>query len=77
MLASSTSLLEIERKNLLNSIDHLQRSIQELKDAIVIEGDDFDGEYKDAISENIVAIARYRTRVHAIDEEVSKRDGVS
>uniref|UniRef100_A0A383VKG6 Uncharacterized protein n=1 Tax=Tetradesmus obliquus TaxID=3088 RepID=A0A383VKG6_TETOB len=66
----AASLLEIERDRLLGSISHLERSVDELKAAIAAEGPDQD--YRDAINENVVVIAKYRARVAALEEEIQR-----
>jgi len=58
-----------ERMKLENSVKHLDRSIMELKKAIAEEGD-ADREYKKAIEENIVVLARYRARISALDSAI-------
>jgi hypothetical protein len=63
--------LEIERDRLRNSVEHLERSNAELKEAIQSEGD-ADGEYRRAIDENIVIIAKYRARRAQVDHEIAE-----
>jgi hypothetical protein len=67
---AAASLLEIERDRLLGSISHLERSVDELKAAIAEEGPDQD--YRDAINENVVVIAKYKARVAALEEEIQR-----
>jgi hypothetical protein len=66
----AASLLEIERDRLLGSISHLERSVDELKVAIAEQGPDQD--YRDAINENVVVIAKYKARVAALEEEIQR-----
>jgi hypothetical protein len=66
----AASLLEIERDRLLGSILHLERSVDELKAAIAEEGPDQN--YRDAINENVVVIAKYKARVAALEDEILK-----
>jgi hypothetical protein len=66
----AAALLEIERDRLLGSISHLERSVDELKAAIAEEGPDQD--YRDAIDENVVVIAKYKARVAALEDEIQK-----
>lgn len=66
----AASLLEIERDRLLGSISHLERSVDELKAAIAAEGPDQD--YRDAINENVVVIAKYKARLAALEEEIQR-----
>ncbi len=61
--------LEGDKSKLENSVVHLQRSINELKDAIASEGDE-DREFKKAIEENIVVIARYKAKIERLDQEI-------
>ena len=49
-----------------------QRSIRELQEAAAT---DPDPEFRDAISENIVAIARKKAQVEALDEEIARSRG--
>ena len=72
---AGTSLLEIERDRLKGSVDHLQRSVEELKAAIAETGPDQD--YKEAINENVVLIAKTRARIAALDDEIKRSRGVT
>lgn len=69
------SLLEIERDILKGTVDHLQRSVEELKTAIAETGPDQD--YKVAINENVVLIAKTRARIAALDDEIERSRGVT
>lgn len=63
--------LEAEKARLKNSVGHLERSIGELKEAISEHGDE-DREFKKAIEENIVVIAKNRARIELLDEEIGE-----
>lgn len=63
--------LEMERERLSVSLEHLERSNAELKEAIQSEGDE-DGEYRHAIGENIVVIAKYRARRAQVEHEIAE-----
>ncbi|KAH7619585.1 hypothetical protein Ndes2526B_g06563 [Nannochloris sp. 'desiccata'] len=63
--------LEGDKFRLENSVVHLQRSISELKEAIASEGDE-DREFKKAIEENIVVIARYKAKIERLDKEIEE-----
>ena len=63
--------LEAEKLRLENSVGHLERSILELKEAISSEGDE-DREFKKAIEENIVVIAKSRARIERLDKEIGE-----
>lgn len=63
--------LEHECKHLENAIEHLQRSNKELKEAIIDQGDG-DREYKTAIEENIVVIAKYKSKVQSLKDEIDQ-----
>ena len=69
----AASLLEIERDRLLCSVQHLERSVKELKEALK---EDPDPEYKTAISENLVAIAKQRARVACLEDEIKRAKGI-
>lgn len=69
----AASLLEIERDRLLCSLQHLERSVRELKQAMV---DDPDPEYKTAINENVVVIAKQRARVASLEDEIKRAKGM-
>ena len=70
---SGQTVLEIERDRLHTALSHLQRSNQELHEALAESGPD--REYKVAIEENIVVIAKYRARIAALDEEIRRLKG--
>lgn len=55
-MAGQVSIVELEIDRLTNALAHLQRSNQELKDAIAEAGPDRD--FRDAINENLVTIAK-------------------
>lgn len=81
-------LLEVELERLRNSVSHLERSNRELKEAMIEEGrgaaaaaaaaeggDGPDAEFKTAIAENIVTIAKQRARIASLEEELEKATG--
>jgi hypothetical protein len=70
----AASLLEIERDRLQLSNQHLERSVQELKQAML---EDPDPEYKAAISENLVVIAKQRARVASLEDEIRRAKGLA
>lgn len=72
-MAPAESVLEAERDRLLNSIAHLTRSNAELREALGATGPDRD--FKQAIEENIVVLARYRARVEALEAEIRRAKG--
>lgn len=57
-MAEPPSVLEAEIKRLHTAVYHLERSNQELVKAMEEEG--LDPEYKQAIGENIVVLAKYK-----------------
>eukprot|EP01024_Parvocaulis_polyphysoides_P021419 TRINITY_DN20132_c0_g1_i1.p3 TRINITY_DN20132_c0_g1~~TRINITY_DN20132_c0_g1_i1.p3 ORF type:complete len:126 (-),score=27.22 TRINITY_DN20132_c0_g1_i1:163-540(-) len=61
-------LLEKERQDLLTALEHLERSNKELKEILIEEGPEV--EYKEAIGDNIVAIAKKRSRLAYIEKEL-------
>lgn len=67
------SVLEVEVDRLANAVAHLQRSNAELKAALQEGGPD--PEYKLAIEENIVTIAKHRARMEALKEEIKRVTG--
>lgn len=67
--AAQHSLLEIELDRLKNAVAHLVQSNVELKEAYQ-EGDK-DPEYKQALEENIVVIAKYRAQVRVTTPALS------
>lgn len=71
--ALAASLLEIERDRLLCSLQHLERSVKELKQALIEHPDP---EYKTAISENLVVIAKQRARVQSLEDEIRRAKGM-
>ena len=62
------SVLEQELSQLRNSVVHLERSQAELKAALQQH---WDPEYKEAIDENIVSLARFRARAAALEQEIA------
>lgn len=60
-----------EIRRLENAVGHLVRSNTELKEAIARQEDE-DGEFRSAIGENIVLIAKYRAKIARLKEEISK-----
>eukprot|EP00879_Flechtneria_rotunda_P012858 GHRR01013426.1.p1 GENE.GHRR01013426.1~~GHRR01013426.1.p1 ORF type:complete len:205 (+),score=84.22 GHRR01013426.1:412-1026(+) len=66
----TASLLELEQDRLKGAVQHLERSVGELKQAIVETGPDQD--YNDAINENVVVIAKYRARIAALNDEIKR-----
>lgn len=65
--------LEIEKERLQKAVYHLKRSNRELEDALVSEGPD--REFRQAIGENIVIIARYQGEIERLDQEIRKAHG--
>jgi len=70
----SYSVLEIERDRLQRALHHLEKSVIELKSVINEAGPDPD--YKDAIDENVTVIAKYRARIAALDDEITRLKGI-
>ena len=70
----SVSVLEAELKTLQNSNVHLRQSIAELKQAMQEERDP---EYKAAIEENIVLIAKQEARMDLLRAEILAARGGS
>jgi hypothetical protein len=70
----AASLMEIERDRLLCSLQHLERSVKELKQAMA---EDPDPEYKAAISEDLVVIAKQRARVQCLEDEIKRAKGMA
>ncbi|KAG2438824.1 hypothetical protein HXX76_005365 [Chlamydomonas incerta] len=66
------SVLRIEIDELKNAIQHLERSNWELKELLA---SDPDPEYRQAIGENIVMVAKKRARVAALEEELRRITG--
>lgn len=62
-----SSLLELEYHKLLRHIDMLQQSNLQLKAALQ---ESFDRDYKDALQDNIVVIARCRAQAAAMEKEM-------
>ncbi|KAF5836134.1 hypothetical protein DUNSADRAFT_6337 [Dunaliella salina] len=59
------SMLEVEIQRVCNQLQHLERSIDELKEAFKT---DPDPEYKSSIQENIVLVAKQRARLATLQE---------
>ena len=53
-----------------NAVGHLERSVTELVAAMAQEGD-ADREFKTAIEENIVVIAKYKARMEGLSNELA------
>jgi hypothetical protein len=73
--APPPSALEQERNRLANALAQLERSNAELRrelDAARDGGRPPDRDYKEALQDNLVVVARYRARVAALDEEIEK-----
>jgi septal ring factor EnvC (AmiA/AmiB activator) len=66
-----TNAITDEIRRLENAVGHLVRSNTELKEAIARQEDE-DGEFRSAIGENIVLIAKYRAKIARLKEEISK-----
>eukprot|EP00198_Chlamydomonas_reinhardtii_P003653 XP_001692989.1 predicted protein [Chlamydomonas reinhardtii] len=66
------SVLRIEIDELKNAIKHLERSNRELQTLLEF---DPDPEYRQAIGENIVTMAKKRARVAALEEELRRITG--
>jgi len=69
------SALEQERDRLANALAQLARSNAELQrelDAARDGGRPLDRDYKEALQDNVVVVARYRARVAALEEEIEK-----
>ena len=66
-----TNAITDEIRRLENAVGHLARSNTELKEAIARQEDE-DGEFRSAIGENIVLIAKYRAQIARLKEEMSK-----
>jgi hypothetical protein len=69
-MAGNESVVEAELERLRNAVVHLQRSNAELKEAYRLE--EQDPEYRVALEENIVVIARYRAKIAALEEELRR-----
>lgn len=65
--------LAIERDRLLNAVDHLVRSNEEIKACLQETG--HDPELRQAVGENIVVIAKYKAKIQKIQEELRKSQG--
>eukprot|EP01025_Chloroclados_australasicus_P001808 TRINITY_DN10440_c0_g2_i1.p3 TRINITY_DN10440_c0_g2~~TRINITY_DN10440_c0_g2_i1.p3 ORF type:complete len:157 (-),score=11.58 TRINITY_DN10440_c0_g2_i1:1179-1583(-) len=70
-----SGVLEKERQDLLTAIDHLQQTNQELQQTIQEVGPN--PEYREIIGENIVAIAKKRSRIEYIEKELGIQVGNS
>ncbi|KAK9838582.1 hypothetical protein WJX84_006321 [Apatococcus fuscideae] len=59
--------LRRERARLLNAIDHLLRSNAVLENELRSQSD---SDLRDAVGENAVVIAKYRTKVAELEDEI-------
>lgn len=66
------AVLRIEIDELKNSIQHLERSNRELKQLLQTEPD---SEYRVAVGENIMTLAKKRARVSALEEQLQHLTG--
>lgn len=69
------SALEQERDRLRNALAQLERSNAELRrelDAQRAQGAPLDRDYKEALEDNLVVVAKYRARVAALEEEIRR-----
>jgi hypothetical protein len=71
----SAVLLREEVQKLEHRAHHLMRSCKELQDEMATCGKDPD--FKMAIEENIVLIAKYRARIESLREEISSLEGTN
>lgn len=62
--------LEAELQRLKHSNAALERSITELKQALATDGADLD--YRQAIHENVVLLAKQRARVASLEAELAR-----
>jgi hypothetical protein len=72
------SALEQERDRLANALAQLERSNGELRrelDDQRARGVPLDRDFKDALQDNVVVVAKYRARVAALDEEIRRVKG--
>jgi hypothetical protein len=67
--AGGDSLLEIELQRLRNSVAHLESSVLQLKAALADAPGDLD--FRQALSENIVVIAKHKARIEALEALLS------
>jgi hypothetical protein len=88
---AGSELLEIELSRLLNSVRHLEHSNVELRAALEASrrppslGDSSESNggvserlvYQDALSENILAIAKQRARIAALEEQLAQASAVA
>jgi hypothetical protein len=73
--ATDSSALEHERDRLQNALAQLERSNGELRrelDAQRAQGLPLDRDYKEALEDNLVVVAKYRARVAALEEEIRR-----
>ncbi|KAL3160197.1 hypothetical protein ABBQ32_010958 [Trebouxia sp. C0010 RCD-2024] len=66
--SQSSEVLEIELHRLENSCQHLQRSNQELQQAMDLDGPDPD--FKQAVEDNIVTLARQQAKIAKLEQEI-------
>ncbi|KAG2495671.1 hypothetical protein HYH03_006271 [Edaphochlamys debaryana] len=71
-MSAAVSVLQLEIDELKNAVTHLLRSNAELREALA---SDADPEFRDAVNENLVTIARKRARVAALEEELRRLTG--
>jgi hypothetical protein len=69
------SVLKDELKRITHATAHLERSNAELREELALHGKDLD--YKQAMEENIVIIARNRARIECLKEEISRIEGAA
>ena len=71
--AESAEVLGIELSRLQNSVAHLERSNDELREALERDGED--EEYRAAVSENEEVLVRLRLRIEELRRELASRVG--
>ena len=72
IVEDSIEALEIERKRLLNALEHLERSCEALR-----EVEEEDKEYADALRENARVEAEIRGKVYELSVKIVERRGTS
>ena len=72
IVEDSIEALEIERKRLLNALEHLERSCEALR-----EVEEEDKEYADALRENARGEAEIRGKVYELSVKIVERRGRS
>ncbi|KAL3158504.1 hypothetical protein ABBQ38_010736 [Trebouxia sp. C0009 RCD-2024] len=68
--SQTTEVLEIELHRLENSCQHLQRSNQELQQAMDLDGPDPD--FRQAVQDNIVTLARQQAKIAKLEQEIKE-----